>query len=189
MDHAGLPLKTVLEQLDLLGEEVVPVLRKEFEARRPRHVPSDPPTHATLVAAAGGPRTRPSTPPATTSPAGPPRSTAVTRTLAVVTAGLSQPSSTRLLADRLAEATDRALRLHDEAVAVEVVELRDLAHDLTNNLLTGFPSEDLAGAIDDRDAGGRGHRGHADLQCVVQRAVQDLLRRARRRTRWPASRC
>jgi FMN reductase len=72
----------------------------------------------------------------------------VTRTLAVVTAGLSQPSSTRLLADRLAEATDRALRLHDEAVTVEVVELRDLAHDLTNHLLTGFPSEGLAGAID-----------------------------------------
>jgi hypothetical protein len=56
MDHAGLPLKTVLEQLDLLGEEVVPVLRKEFEARRPAHVPADPPTHASLVAAAGGPK-------------------------------------------------------------------------------------------------------------------------------------
>ncbi|WP_280506828.1 LLM class flavin-dependent oxidoreductase [Nocardia farcinica] len=50
MDHAGLPLKTVLEQLDLLGEEVVPVLRKEFAARRPAHVP-DAPTHAALVAA------------------------------------------------------------------------------------------------------------------------------------------
>ena len=35
MDHAGLPLKTVLEQLDLLGEEVVPVLRKEFDAAAP----------------------------------------------------------------------------------------------------------------------------------------------------------
>ena len=35
MDHAGLPLKTVLEQLDLLGEEVVPVLRKEFDALPP----------------------------------------------------------------------------------------------------------------------------------------------------------
>ena len=55
MDHAGLPLKTVLEQLDLLGEEVVPVLRKEFEALRPAHVPSDPPTHAAL-AAVGAPR-------------------------------------------------------------------------------------------------------------------------------------
>ena len=45
IDHAGLPLKTVLEQLDLLGEEVVPVLRKEFDALRPAHVP-DGPTHA-----------------------------------------------------------------------------------------------------------------------------------------------
>ncbi|BDT94714.1 MULTISPECIES: LLM class flavin-dependent oxidoreductase [Nocardia] len=50
MDHAGLPLKTVLEQLDLLGEEVVPVLRKEFAAGRPAQVP-DAPTHASLVAA------------------------------------------------------------------------------------------------------------------------------------------
>jgi hypothetical protein len=50
MDHAGLPLKTVLEQLDLLGEEVVPVLRREFAARRPAHVP-DAPTHASLLAA------------------------------------------------------------------------------------------------------------------------------------------
>jgi len=56
MDHAGLPLKTVLEQLDLLGEEVVPVLRKEFAALKPEHVPSDPPTHASLVAAVGGPK-------------------------------------------------------------------------------------------------------------------------------------
>ena len=53
MDHAGLPLKTVLEQLDLLGEEVVPVLRREFAALKPAHVP-DAPTHASLVAAAGG---------------------------------------------------------------------------------------------------------------------------------------
>ena len=51
MDHAGLPLKTVLEQLDLLGESVVPVLRKEFAAGRPADVP-EAPTHASLVAAA-----------------------------------------------------------------------------------------------------------------------------------------
>src|SRR5215208_4800147 len=53
IDHAGLPLKTVLEQLDLFGEEVVPVLRKEFAALKPAHVP-DAPTHASLVAAADG---------------------------------------------------------------------------------------------------------------------------------------
>ena len=53
MDHAGLPLKTVLEQLEILGGEVVPALRKEFAINRPSHVP-DAPTHASLVAAAGG---------------------------------------------------------------------------------------------------------------------------------------
>src|SRR5919106_918480 len=51
IDHAGLPLKTVLEQLDLLGEEVVPVLRKEFAIGRPEHVP-DAPTHGSLLRAA-----------------------------------------------------------------------------------------------------------------------------------------
>ncbi|WP_104178484.1 LLM class flavin-dependent oxidoreductase [Cryobacterium sp. Y50] len=51
MDHAGLPLKTVLEQLDLLGEEVVPVLRREFAQNRSAAVPAGP-THASLVAEA-----------------------------------------------------------------------------------------------------------------------------------------
>lgn len=69
------------------------------------------------------------------------------RTIAVVTAGLSQPSSTRLLADQVADAVDRALRLHGEQVRVEVIELRDLAHALTDNLLTGFPSGALADAV------------------------------------------
>src|SRR3954465_15850212 len=49
MDHAGLPLKTVLEQLDILGEGVVPGLRKEFAAGRPSQVP-DGPTHQALLA-------------------------------------------------------------------------------------------------------------------------------------------
>ena len=50
MDHAGLPLEMVLEQVEILGREVVPVLRREFEARRPEGVPGEPPTHASLVA-------------------------------------------------------------------------------------------------------------------------------------------
>jgi len=71
-----------------------------------------------------------------------------TRTIAVVSAGLSDPSSTSLLAERLAQATTAALRdLGDDAV-VEVVELRELAHDLTNNLLTMFASERLQAAKD-----------------------------------------
>ena len=65
------------------------------------------------------------------------------RGIVVVSAGLGQPSSTRLLADRLAQSTIAAL--HDLAVEadVEVVELRDLASDMTNNLVTGFGSEVL----------------------------------------------
>ncbi|MFJ6571641.1 LLM class flavin-dependent oxidoreductase [Streptomyces sp. NPDC091292] len=50
VDHAGLPLKSVLEQIDLLGEEVVPVLREEFAKNRPAGVP-DAPTHASRLAA------------------------------------------------------------------------------------------------------------------------------------------
>src|SRR5918993_284687 len=48
IDHAGLPPATVLHQLELLGEEVVPALRKELAARRDPEVP-DAPTHASLV--------------------------------------------------------------------------------------------------------------------------------------------
>src|SRR6476646_9093690 len=51
IDPAGLALKAVLEQLDLLGEEVVPELRKIAAARKPAHVP-DAPTHASRLAAA-----------------------------------------------------------------------------------------------------------------------------------------
>lgn len=51
LDHAGLPQKTVLEQIELLGTEVVPVLRRELEARKPADVP-EAPTHAARVAAA-----------------------------------------------------------------------------------------------------------------------------------------
>lgn len=53
MDHAGLPLKIVLEQIDLLGGEVVPVLRKELAKNRPATVP-DAPTHAARVKAVYG---------------------------------------------------------------------------------------------------------------------------------------
>ncbi|YCK36554.1 FMN reductase [Actinomadura sp. ATCC 39365] len=65
--------------------------------------------------------------------------------LVVVTAGLTQPSSTRLLADRLAEATRRRL---DGAAEVRVVELRDLAVDIANNLVTGFPGTRLREVVE-----------------------------------------
>lgn len=71
------------------------------------------------------------------------------RRIAVVSAGLSNPSSTRLLADRMADATVRALGAigEGEDVQVDVFELRDLAHDITNNLLTGFAPPALESMI------------------------------------------
>jgi FMN reductase len=71
-----------------------------------------------------------------------------TRTLAVISAGLSQPSSTRLLADRLTKATVEELNGQGVETAVEVCELRDVAHDITNNMLTGFPSPKLEAVIE-----------------------------------------
>lgn len=70
------------------------------------------------------------------------------RSLVVVSAGMGQPSSTRLLADRLSAAVDRHLRDAGVEPHVEVIELRDHAQDLTNHLLTGFPNPRLQTAID-----------------------------------------
>ncbi|MFS0893473.1 FMN reductase [Microbacterium sp. 179-I 3D3 NHS] len=70
-----------------------------------------------------------------------------TRRIAVVSAGLSNPSSTRMLADRLAAETVRALAERDIEATVDVIELRDHAHDITNNLLTGFAPPALETAI------------------------------------------
>jgi FMN reductase len=69
------------------------------------------------------------------------------RRLIVVSAGLSQPSATRLLADRLATATSDGLAAAGHEVDVETIELRELARDLVDHLLTGFPSPRLGAAI------------------------------------------
>ena len=75
-------------------------------------------------------------------------SASVSRSLVVVSAGLSQPSSTRLLADRLSTAAHRHLREAGIEPKTEVIELRDQAKDLVNNLLAGFPSPGLQAALD-----------------------------------------
>jgi FMN reductase len=67
--------------------------------------------------------------------------------LVVVSAGLRQPSSTRLLADRLAASTERALDNQGRAAQVHVIELRELATDIAHNLVTGFPNETLSEAL------------------------------------------
>jgi FMN reductase len=68
--------------------------------------------------------------------------------LTVISAGLSQPSSTRLLADRLAEAVRQSLTGRGREVATHLVELRELAHPIADNLVTGFPPGTLREAVD-----------------------------------------
>jgi FMN reductase len=74
--------------------------------------------------------------------------TAPDRRLVVVSAGLSKPSSTRLLADRLAEASVRELQGLGVTADVETVELRDHAHAVVDAMLTGFPTGELAGVLE-----------------------------------------
>jgi len=69
--------------------------------------------------------------------------TMTARRIAVISAGLSNPSSTRMLADRLAKATADKLTEAGVEVAADTFELRDYAHDITNNLLTGFAPAEL----------------------------------------------
>ncbi|MFI5910707.1 FMN reductase [Dactylosporangium sp. NPDC051541] len=63
--------------------------------------------------------------------------------IVAITAGLSQPSSTRLLADRLSAAVAENL-----PASTKTYELRDVAHDITDHLLTGFPPPRLKEVVD-----------------------------------------
>lgn len=66
--------------------------------------------------------------------------------IAVLTAGLSEPSSTRLLADRLTTATTTALRDSGAAVETTTIGVRTLAHDVVDLLLTRVSSAELTAA-------------------------------------------
>lgn len=70
------------------------------------------------------------------------------RSLVVVAAGVSEPSSTRLLADRLAAAVDRHLRDAGIQPRIETIEVRPLAHDLASHVLAGFAPPTLQAALD-----------------------------------------
>jgi FMN reductase len=72
----------------------------------------------------------------------------MTKSIAIISAGLSQPSSTRLLADRLGQASAQAMRDAGGDATITVVELRDLAHEITDTMLTGFPAAELKAAIE-----------------------------------------
>lgn len=64
--------------------------------------------------------------------------------IVAIAAGLSDSSSTRLLADRFAESVKRK---YGDAT-IEVVSLRELAHEITDATLTGFAPPRLQTVID-----------------------------------------
>lgn len=61
----------------------------------------------------------------------------MTRHIIVLTAGLSQPSSTRLLADQIAQATTAQIGARGEDAQIETIELRELAMELATTMSTG----------------------------------------------------
>ena len=69
--------------------------------------------------------------------------------LVVVAAGTSVPSSTRMLADQLTAATRDALARHGQDVAVTVLEVRELAHEIVDATFTRFPGEKLKAALEE----------------------------------------
>ncbi|WP_353816649.1 FMN reductase [Agromyces sp. SYSU T00266] len=71
-----------------------------------------------------------------------------TRKIVVISAGLSTPSSSRQLADRLLADSANLLQERGVEVEAQVFELRDLAHDITNHLLMGFAPPKLEEALD-----------------------------------------
>ena len=71
-----------------------------------------------------------------------------TKRIVIISAGLSTPSSTRQLADRLGGDAAALLRERGVEVEAQVFELRDLAHDITNHLLMGFAPPKLQEALD-----------------------------------------
>lgn len=68
--------------------------------------------------------------------------------LAVVSGGTSDPSSTRMLADRIADRVGALARDRGEKVTVDVVDLRELAAEITTALVSGLMGPKMAGAIE-----------------------------------------
>ena len=66
----------------------------------------------------------------------------------VISGGLGSPSSTRVLSDDIVARLRESLALKGENLEATVVELRVLAHPITDAMLTGFPTGELAKVIE-----------------------------------------
>lgn len=69
------------------------------------------------------------------------------RTVVVISAGLGVPSSTRMLADQMGAEVQARLAAMGVDAKLDVIDLRDFATGIANNLVTGYAGQDLAGAI------------------------------------------
>ncbi|PZP28395.1 MAG: NADPH-dependent FMN reductase [Kocuria rhizophila] len=69
-------------------------------------------------------------------------------TLAVVTAGLSEDSTTTRLGEAIAKAASDAVDNAGQHVDIKVIQLRDLAHGLTDMMITHVASPAVQAAID-----------------------------------------
>ncbi|GAA0959926.1 CE1759 family FMN reductase [Actinocorallia libanotica] len=68
--------------------------------------------------------------------------------LVVISSGLSVPSTTRMLADRLAASARDVLERDGHTVRTSFIEVKDLGHDIVDATLTRFAGERLQSAID-----------------------------------------
>lgn len=68
--------------------------------------------------------------------------------LAVISGGLREPSSTRLLADRITSAVEAALADRNLTATASVIELRPLGRQIIDAMLAGFASTDLESAFE-----------------------------------------
>jgi FMN reductase len=68
--------------------------------------------------------------------------------LAVVTAGTSDPSATRLLADRTAERVAALAASHQHTVTVSVIDLREISSDISTALVSQLITPKLRKAVD-----------------------------------------
>lgn len=68
--------------------------------------------------------------------------------IAVISGGLGSPSSTRVLADSIIAGLRESLAMREADLDLTMVELREFAHPIVDAMLTGFPTGELARALE-----------------------------------------
>lgn len=70
------------------------------------------------------------------------------RTIVIISAGLSVPSTTRMLADQLGAAVSSRLAGQGSTAVLEMIELRDYATDIANTMVSGYAGPALTHVIE-----------------------------------------